>query len=278
MSCDKITFWPGHCQHSTVEKKLQESGKIILLSSPKKKVKRVSAGRDSLHTNFGVCEPKEGVTPGIKILKRESDKNRKKNKTTSAKNSPKLLPHVLPNAQDYQCVSKEAKKTLLKYIVPQRQLRTLLSALLAALSRSSQAEEEPFQLAMIGAAPFQYLTKQKGVEVFAISMRDIEYQLNKDKKTLIDPATKISECYYNFLNVFLKESFNTLSAYSKHNHVICLLSEKDYSQAALKGMSKKKLAFVKKFLEDNLKKGFIEASNAPCSLPIMLAVKLEDGI
>ena len=104
-------------------------------------------------------------------------------------------------------------------------------------------------------------------------MRDIDYQLNKDKKPLTNPATKVSECYHNFLDVFLKEVSNTVSAYSKHDYMICLLGEKDHDQAALRAMPKKKLAFVKKFLKDNLKKNFIEASSAPCSSPIMLAVK-----
>ena len=43
-------------------------------------------------------------------------------------------------------------------------------------------------------------------------------------------------------------------------------------------MSKPQLECVKKFLEEYLKKGFIEASKAPCSLPILLAKKLKDGI
>ena len=131
---------------------------------------------------------------------------------------------------------------------------------------------------MIGVAPFQYLAKQEGMEVFAILMQNIKYQLNKDKRPPINPATKVPECYHNFLNVFSKEASNILSAYLKHNHVIRLFSEKDHGQAVLKGMLKEKLVFVKKFLEVNLKKGFIEASNALCSSPIMLAVKSRDDI
>ena len=69
-----------------------------------------------------------------------------------------------------------------------------------------------------------------------------------------------------------------MSVHSKHNHVIRLLSEKDHGQATLRPISNERLIFVKKFLEDNLKKGFIEASSASCSSPIMLAVKLESGI
>ena len=74
------------------------------------------------------------------------------------------------------------------------------------------------------------------------------------------------ECYYDFLDIFSKEAFNTLLAHSKHNHVIYLLKEKNHSQVTLKGVSKEKLAFVKKFLEDNLKKTSLKQvmHSAPC--------------
>ena len=45
-----------------------------------------------------------------------------------------------------------------------------------------QAKNKPIELAMISAAPFHRLTKKKNVEIFARSMRDIKYQLNKTEK------------------------------------------------------------------------------------------------
>ena len=43
-------------------------------------------------------------------------------------------------------------------------------------------------------------------------------------------------------------------------------------------MSEPELQFVKKFMEEHLKKGFIKASSAPCLLPIMLTVKPGGGV
>ena len=57
-----------------------------------------------------------------------------------------------------------------------------------------------------------------------------------------------------------------------------MTNEKDHSQAALRPMSNERLVFIKKFLKDNLKKNFIEASSTFCSLSIMLTVKPEGGI
>lgn len=266
MSCDKLAFWPGHCEHSgikrktlTAEKKVggialapslsepmrgqekalvQESARIMLDSSPKENLKKISADRVALRTNSGVCGPKEGVTPGRKILKREADINVTKNKATPTRNSAELLLHVLSNARGYRCVSKEAEEPLPRYVIPQKRSRASSSVLSLAsslaLSGASQLEEEPLQLAMIDAALFQYLAKQKGVEIFAISMQDVNYQLDKDKRPPTNPATRVPECYHDFLDVFSKEAFNTVSAHSKHNHVIRLLSEKDHGQAVLR--------------------------------------------
>ena len=108
----------------------------------------------------------------------------------------------------------------------------------------------------------------------AISIKDIKYQLNKTAKTSTDPKTIVPKKYHEFLNIFSKEASDILSSHSKYDHQICLLeSYKDHSNSPLSKMSEPKLQFVKKFLEEHLKKRFIEASSALCSLRIILAAK-----
>ena len=105
-------------------------------------------------------------------------------------------------------------------------------------------------------------------------MQDLKYQLNKAEKPITDPATVVPECYHEFLDVFTKKTSDEVSQHLKYNHKIKLVNgSKDHGQAALRGMSKPQLEFVKKFLEEYLKKKFIEASRAPCSLLILLAKK-----
>ena len=112
-------------------------------------------------------------------------------------------------------------------------------------------------------------------------MRDIKYQLNKGTKPLTDPKTVVLVEYHNFLDVFSKDVSDTLRPYGKYNHKIELLKDarpSDLGYSALRGMSVPQLEFVKKFLEEHLKKGFIEASSAPCSSPILLAKKPGEGV
>ena len=70
--------------------------------------------------------------------------------------------------------------------------------------------------------------------------------------------------------------------HGKHDHKIELLKDKDLTSdlghSALQGMSTPQLKFVKKFLEEHLKKEFIKASSAPCSRPILLVKKPGGGI
>ena len=135
-------------------------------------------------------------------------------------------------------------------------------------------ETKPINLAFIGGAPFTYLAKQKNIEIFAISMRNIKYQLENATKTSTDPKTVVPEEYHKFLDVFSKEASDTLSEHSKYDYKIRFLEGyKDYGNSSLRAMSEPKLQFVKKFVEEHLKKGFIEASSAPCLSSIMLAVK-----
>ena len=152
--------------------------------------------------------------------------------------------------------------------------RILKSAIIPKLKIELADETKPIDLVFIGQAPFTYLTKQKDVGIFAISIRDVEYQLKKATKTPTDPKTVVPEEYHKFLDVFSKEASDTLSEHSKYDHRIRFLeSYKDYGNSPLWAMSEPKLQFMKKFVEKHLKKGFIEANSALCLSPIMLAVK-----
>ena len=93
------------------------------------------------------------------------------------------------------------------------------------------------------------------------------------------PKTVILEKYHKFLDVFSKETSDTLSEHSKYDHKIWFLEDyKDHSNSLLQAMSEPKLQFVKKFVEEHLKKRFIKASNAPYLSPILLAVKPDGGV
>ena len=126
---------------------------------------------------------------------------------TKAKNSKKSNAIKTPQAildmwPTYRGISKLANKEGEKYVVPAKHI--LKPATVPKPKVELADETKPINLAFIGGAPFTYLAKQKDVEIFAISMRNIEYQLEKATKTPTDPKTVVSEKYHEFLDVFLK--------------------------------------------------------------------------
>ena len=89
----------------------------------------------------------------------------------------------------------------------------------------------------------------------------------------------VLEKYHKFLDVFSKKASDILSKHSKYDHRIRFLeSYKDHGNSPLRAMFEPKLQFVKKFIEEHLKKRFIETSSTPYSPSIMLAVKLGEGV
>ena len=215
---------------------------------------------------------------------------------------PELLPYFLLSTQG---VSKVASVPAEKIAPPQKKLIPITIPLKPKPNTKDKTKEKdettsknkkpsvervsendkPLDLVFIGRAPFICLAKSKKpkhkAEIFAISMRDIEYQLNNGTKPSTDPKSVVPAEYHDFFDVFSKDISDTLRPYGKYDHKIELLKDKNLSNlghSALQGMSVPQLELVKKFLEENLKKNFIKASSAPCSSPILLAKKPGGGI
>lgn len=103
--------------------------------------------------------------------------------------------------------------------------------------------------------------------------------MNKANKLPINPKIMVLEEYYDFLDIFSKKTLNTVTKHSKYNHRIRLLERyKNFGHSPLCRMLQKQLEFVKKFLENNLKKKFIKASSLFYLLPILLAKKPKGDI
>lgn len=65
--------------------------------------------------------------------------------------------------------------------------------------------EDVLAILAIGAAPFNVLSRQKDVEIFAISMKDVDIQLQKMDESFIDPKSKLRKWYWERLGKFSKE-------------------------------------------------------------------------
>ena len=207
---------------------------------------------------------------------------------------PELLPYFLSSTQGVSKVVNTSKVTESNKKKPEGippKLKQNAKEETKVKDEKNSKNEKPsveqadndklLDLAFIGGASFMHPAKSKKqkAEIFAISMQDIEYQLNKGTKPPTNPKTVVSVEYHNFIDVFSKEASNTLSPHTKFDHKIKLLKDAgELGHSAFWEMSVPQLEFVKKFLEEHLKKRFIEASSAPCSSLILLAKKPGGGI
>ena len=80
-------------------------------------------------------------------------------------------------------------------------------------------------VAMIDADAYRAICNLKRAQVFAISMRDLEFQVAKEAKPETDPKSVVPEEYHNLLDVFLKKDSDTLLPYQKYDYKIILKEE-----------------------------------------------------
>jgi hypothetical protein len=95
-------------------------------------------------------------------------------------------------------------------------------------------------------------------------MRDIRNEQERKKIPEPDLYEILPKEFHDLIDVFSKKAVNTLLEHRKSDYHITL--EKDASQlnhALLYRMSDEELELCKKYIDENLLKGFIETSSAP---------------
>ena len=129
---------------------------------------------------------------------------------------------------------------------------------------------------MIAAAPFFHVSKQKGVELFSASLKDVEKTLRFKQRT--DLITKLFSKFHEFFELFSEKEANKLPPHRPYDHKIKFIEGKQPGYGPLYSMSQGELQVLKKFFDENLVKGFIRASSFPAAAPILFARKPGGGL
>ena len=122
----------------------------------------------------------------------------------------------------------------------------------------------------------------KGVEIFAASLRDIEKSLAVKKRT--DPRTKLPEHYHEYLPLFDMKAADQLPPHRPGiDHKIELETdengkEKEVPWGPLYNMSREELLLLRKTLTELLDKNFIRVSSSPAAAPVLFAKKPGGGL
>jgi len=153
-------------------------------------------------------------------------------------------------------------------------------------NREASAESK-FNHVMMSATFFTNLIwkkeeKQKKIEVFSVSMINIEKALTSQKKT--DLRTILSDHYHEFLDVFDHTMTEKLPLLRKEDtdHWIELeeIDEKELKVFwdPLYNMTREKLLVLHKTLTELLNKQFIQVSNSFAAVPVLFVQKSEDEL
>ena len=126
--------------------------------------------------------------------------------------------------------------------------------------------EAPFEIKMITAAPFFHVSKQKGVELFSASLKDVEKALRPKQYT--DPATKLPPELHEFFELFSHQKTNKLPPHRPYDHKIKFIESKQPGYGLLYSMSQGELHVLKKFFDENLAKSFIRTSSFPAAASV----------
>jgi len=144
------------------------------------------------------------------------------------------------------------------------------------------------EISAIGLAPYHLLarkSKETGDKCFALSLAGVNEALTTVTPTEPPPTaeeelTKIKQHlpqeYHDLADVFRKTAAAKLPPHRTYDHSIEVEDGFTPPFGPLYSLSRPELETLKKWLEENLEKGFIRASSSPAGAPVLF-VKKKDG-
>jgi hypothetical protein len=159
--------------------------------------------------------------------------------------------------------------------------------LAAQIDQSVSQELSKPDIRMIGIHALRvYQTRQRKFKqvqeelgIFAIRMEDIMAQHQKEDEDVQDPYHLLPEEYHDIIKAFSKQDADSLPNHGPSDHHIELLPGRtpDWICRRYK-LSQEEFAELRKWINENLSKSFIEASKAPFASPILFVKKPGGGV
>ena len=145
-------------------------------------------------------------------------------------------------------------------------------------TKTSKPNVKNINIAIIGADAYYAACHLKGAQVFTVSMKDIQYQAEKEARTECNPKSVVPQEYHAFLDVFPKKNLDTFPPHWKYDHKIYLDEEQKPDHSPIYKMSSGELDAIESYLESHLAKRFIQASSASYFLLVLFVKNFRGGI
>jgi hypothetical protein len=111
------------------------------------------------------------------------------------------------------------------------------------------------------------------VEQFALSLYEINTALAKEDDKKPDIRTIVPREYHDYLKIFEKANANKLPLHCPSDHTIPLMDGFKPPFGPLYSLSCPELEELKRWLDENISKGFIRTSSSPAATPILFVKK-----
>jgi hypothetical protein len=134
------------------------------------------------------------------------------------------------------------------------------------------------KVAMISAAAFSLICNQPETELYFVSMKPTpegDLAINVASQGDVDLSTIPPE-YHDFADLFSKKGADKLPPHQRYDHTIPLQPGSTPHFGPIYKLSPVELETLRKYIDENLKKGFIKNSQSPYGAPIVFAKK-KDG-
>jgi Reverse transcriptase (RNA-dependent DNA polymerase)/RNase H-like domain found in reverse transcriptase len=142
-----------------------------------------------------------------------------------------------------------------------------------------QETEARLDIRCISGAAYMQHTKRKDHFLGRFTLEDIEKTLEKlEKKSTTNPHDVVPHEYHEFLDVFSQELADRLPPRRPQDHKIELVPGKTPPSSPLLQMSHDELRVLRKWLDENLRKGFIRPSSSSAAAPVLFARKPQGGL
>ncbi len=115
-------------------------------------------------------------------------------------------------------------------------------------TKESEPKAQDIDIVMISANANYVACRLKEAQMFVISMRNIQYQAEKEVRTKTNPKNIVLQEYHDFLDVSSKKNSDTFSSYQKYDHKIHLEKEQKPGHAPLYMIFSKELDTIKRIL------------------------------
>ena len=149
--------------------------------------------------------------------------------------------------------------------------------------RRGEIKPATIDIAMIGSAGFHRNLKNKSNTLFVTNIYQIDRIIDEKLQAEYDESDdqveqELPAAFAEFTDVFSKKASDELPPHRPFDHKIQLESDNTLGYSPLYNQSVEELLAVKKYLNENLKKGFIVDSQAPFASPTLFVKKANGSL